>query len=202
MNPKRILLLLTTVALSTAVPFSQQQTPVSTPTKQSAHPAQSSMFAALASASPEANNGTCPDTHRSKQCCQSIDSIGDEITKGLGQLVPVLNGAKLSSILSLDCQAMSDTDPNENCTKDVMCCTGSPEDKGDSLARSCEPYDKAMKDMQEALEKNRQRPLEQAMSWAAMTSSMLAAASSSSVAAASSSPRLASSGVHAVPTGH
>lgn len=56
-----------------------------------------------------------------------------------------------------------------------------------------------MKDKQEALEKNKQRPLEMAMSWAAMTSSMLAA---SSAAAASSSPGLASSGVHAVPTGN
>ncbi|KAB8258723.1 hypothetical protein BDV32DRAFT_151164 [Aspergillus pseudonomiae] len=97
---------------------------------------------------------------------------------------------------------MADTDPNENCQKDVMCCNGSPNEKGDSLAKECEPYEKAMKDMQEALEKNKQRPLEKAMSWAAMTSSMLAASSSSAAAAASSSPRLASSSVHAVPTGH
>ncbi|KAE8401426.1 hypothetical protein BDV37DRAFT_182083 [Aspergillus pseudonomiae] len=99
-------------------------------------------------------------------------------------------------------QAMADTDPNEDCQKDVMCCNGSPNEKGDSLAKECEPYEKAMKDMQEALEKNKQRPLEKAMSWAAMTSSMLAASSSSAAAAASSSPRLASSSVHAVPTGH
>ena len=76
------------------------------------------------------------------------------------------------------------------------------DEQGDSLAKECEPYEKAMQDMQEALEKNKQRPLEKAMSWAAMTSSMLAASSSSAAAAASSSPRLASSSVHAVPTGH
>ncbi|KAB8252300.1 hypothetical protein BDV35DRAFT_335949 [Aspergillus flavus] len=84
MNPKTILLLLTTITLSTAIPFSQQQTPASTPTKQSAHPALSSI-AASASVSPKANNGICPDTHRSKQCCQSIDSIAEGITKPLGQ---------------------------------------------------------------------------------------------------------------------
>ncbi|UDD60440.1 hypothetical protein AFCA_007834 [Aspergillus flavus] len=55
MNPKTILLLLTTITLSTAIPFSQQQTPASTPTKQSAHPALSSI-AASASVSPKANN--------------------------------------------------------------------------------------------------------------------------------------------------
>ncbi|KAB8205306.1 hypothetical protein BDV34DRAFT_225468 [Aspergillus parasiticus] len=199
MNPKTILLLLTTITFSTAIPFSQQQTPASTPTKQSANPALSSI-APFASVSPKANSGTCPDTHRSKQCCQSIDSIAEGITKPLGQLVPLLDGATVKSILSLDCKAMADTDPNENCTKDVMCCNGQPGDKGSDLFKECESYDKAMKDKQEALEKNKQRPLEMAMSWAAMTSSMLAAASSA--AAASSSPGLASSGVHAVPTGN
>ncbi|KAE8328912.1 hypothetical protein BDV39DRAFT_59229 [Aspergillus sergii] len=102
MNPKAILLLLTTITLSTAIPFSQQQTPASTPTGQSANPALSSI-AASASVSPKANNGTCPDTHRSKQCCQSIDSIAEGITKPLGQLVPLLDGATVKSILSLDC---------------------------------------------------------------------------------------------------
>ncbi|KAB8234733.1 hypothetical protein BDV23DRAFT_181315 [Aspergillus alliaceus] len=198
MNPKSIFLLLTTITLSTAIPFSQQQTqtPTATSTTQTVDPVLSSIIAASASAS--ANNNTCPPSHRSKQCCESVNSIADDITKPLGGLLPLLEGTTISSILGFDCLEMSDTDPNTDCRHDVMCCNGQPgkNAKGGDLFKECEPFDKALADKQNALNRNKLRPIEKAMSYAAMTSSLAA-----SSAAAASSGGLVSRGVFAVPTG-
>ncbi|PYI08003.1 hypothetical protein BO78DRAFT_442575, partial [Aspergillus sclerotiicarbonarius CBS 121057] len=48
------------------------------------------------------NNNTCPPSHRSKQCCESIDNIADQVTDGLGAVVPWVSGIDVSSVLGLD----------------------------------------------------------------------------------------------------
>ncbi|KAF7596570.1 hypothetical protein BBP40_000970 [Aspergillus hancockii] len=200
MNPKPILILLTIITLSTAIPFAQQTPTLNpTPAAKTGDSVLNSLIAASAAAS--SDNSTCPLSKMSKQCCQSINSIADQLTEPIGEVIPLLKGTKLSSLLGFDCKAMADTDPNEYCTQDVMCCDGQPGKgaKGD-VFKTCEPFKEAIKKKQKALAKEKQRPVEKALSYAAMTSSMAAAASRS--AAASSSAMTVSRSVHAVPTGH
>ncbi|KAE8355763.1 hypothetical protein BDV28DRAFT_24149 [Aspergillus coremiiformis] len=190
MNPKSRFLLIATIPFAAAVPFSQQ-TPDPTPTTQVVDPALSSMIAAKASAS-SANN-TCPPSHRSKQCCESVNSITDDITKPLGDAIPLLEGTTFSSLLGLDCLAMADSDPIESCRQDVMCCDGQPgkNAQGGDLLKECVPFDEAVAAKQKALDENKEKPVQAAMSYVALTSSL---------AAASSSARLVSRPVLAVPT--
>ncbi|KAB8076032.1 hypothetical protein BDV29DRAFT_155113 [Aspergillus leporis] len=203
MNLKSILILLTTITLSTAIPFAQKTpAPKPTPTVKTVDPILNSLAAAAAAASTGKN--ICPLSKRSKQCCQSVNSIADTITEPIGEVIPLLKGAKLSSLLGFDCMAMADTDPNDYCGKDVMCCTGKPGQnvQGGDIFKTCEPFDEAIKKKQKALDKQNQRPVEKAMSYVAMTSSMAAAAAASRSAAASSSAIFTSGSISASPTGH
>jgi hypothetical protein len=64
-------------------------------------PILNSLAAAAAAASTGKN--ICPLSKRSKQCCQSVNSIADTITEPIGEVIPLLKGAKLSSLLGFDC---------------------------------------------------------------------------------------------------
>ncbi|KAE8380803.1 hypothetical protein BDV26DRAFT_290067 [Aspergillus bertholletiae] len=122
MNPKTILFLLATATLSTASPAPQQQTPaVLTPAEQSAQLASSIALAASAAALEIAKNSVCADaSYPSKQCCQTVNSVTEGVTKPLDQLFALIDGTTTTSAMSLDWKIRS--------------------------RRLCVSYEKAMKD--------------------------------------------------------
>ncbi|KAL4864196.1 hypothetical protein BDV12DRAFT_16327 [Aspergillus spectabilis] len=123
---------------------------------------------------------TCPLSHRSKQCCTSINGLADDLTGQLGNVVPWVSGISVTSLVGLQCTKMADSAPNVDCLDSVMCCAanggktsgkGTPDEKvgTQSLFKSgCIPFDKAIADKKEAIEKSK------------MQASMLAAEGSSS----------------------
>ena len=55
------------------------------------------------SASPSADNDTCPSSRRSKQCCTSINGISDSIFGKIGKVIPILKDVKVSSTAAFNC---------------------------------------------------------------------------------------------------
>ncbi|RAL01922.1 uncharacterized protein BO80DRAFT_424298 [Aspergillus ibericus CBS 121593] len=144
------------------------------------------------------SNNTCPPSHRSKQCCESIDNIADQVTGGLGELVPWIEGIEVSSVLGLDCYAMADSTPNSQCLHQVMCCDGKPSDtdqpttqSSQAVTSSCESWDIAMKNKQQAIDESMAR--EAAMMDAASSFSAAAVAAATPVGVASGSGSTAAS---------
>ncbi|KAL5338086.1 hypothetical protein BJX70DRAFT_216678 [Aspergillus crustosus] len=113
------------------------------------------------------DESTCPPSHRSKQCCTSINGLADDLTGQLGDVVPWVSGVSVSSLVGLQCTKMADDAPNVDCFASVMCCAaggGSTGSKGvtnekpgtQSLFKSgCIPFDKAIADKKEAIEKSK-----------------------------------------------
>ncbi|KAI9933254.1 hypothetical protein AWENTII_002716 [Aspergillus wentii] len=83
---------------------------------------------------------TCP-SGKSKMCCTSIDGIGDQLTGGLGSILPYVGGIQISSILGLECKPMAYSDPEEFCEESIMCCHGAPTK---DIFKTCEMFDKAI----------------------------------------------------------
>ncbi|KAE8150173.1 hypothetical protein BDV25DRAFT_140089 [Aspergillus avenaceus] len=186
--------LLLTATLTSAIPFNQATTPTTPTPTTTTDPVLSSLISAQAAKSTDLT--TCPLSKPAKQCCQSFNSIAKGVTDGVGDLVPIVKDVEIKSLLSFECRAMKDTEPNENCLQDIMCCAGKPGSnaKGGDLFKECLDYEKALQTKKEELERSKKRPLEQAVSIASVRSSIMAASSS---AVAASSP---SKGVGASPT--
>ncbi|KAL2811335.1 hypothetical protein BJX63DRAFT_433488 [Aspergillus granulosus] len=107
---------------------------------------------------------TCPPSHPSRQCCASIDRLADDTTSELGDLIPYLSGVKVSSVVGLQCKAMSPDTPNIDCYESVMCCSdqGSSTEGGtmpgsaqSPFKSQCVPFDEAVEDEKEATEKSK-----------------------------------------------
>ncbi|KAL4994171.1 hypothetical protein BDV10DRAFT_189308 [Aspergillus recurvatus] len=135
------------------------------------------------SASASLDPTTCPPTHRSRQCCTSVESLTDEAfgEDAIGSVLPWLQDVQVSSLVGFQCRAMGEDEQNIDCLSSVMCCSGSGNVDGQkpgtqSLFKSeCIPYDKAIQDKKEAIEKSKAE------------ASYLAAQSSSAPAPAASS---------------
>ncbi|PWY79650.1 hypothetical protein BO70DRAFT_380246 [Aspergillus heteromorphus CBS 117.55] len=93
------------------------------------------------------NNATCPSVRPSKQCCESLDGVADDVTGELGSLVPWLSGVAVSSVLALDCTGMDDSASTDDCLQQVMCCEGAPGKSTtvETFKGKCQPYDEALK---------------------------------------------------------
>ncbi|KAF9887300.1 hypothetical protein FE257_010295 [Aspergillus nanangensis] len=156
---------ITLATLATAVPFgssspapSSSPTPTPTPTAKS--PATStnndneileSMIAADVKKTSDLS--TCPSGHEFKACCKTINNLTEQLLKPVTQLLPVLDGASISSTASFQCQAIGDEESNDQCTHDVMCCGKDPnKNKGPN---SCLPFDVAIKKKKKALDNNK-----------------------------------------------
>ncbi|KAL4771787.1 hypothetical protein BDW60DRAFT_207852 [Aspergillus nidulans var. acristatus] len=106
---------------------------------------------------------TCPPTHNSRQCCTSVDSLADEVVgeNAIGGLIPWFQDVKISSVVGFQCRAMGEDEQNIDCLSSVMCCSLSGNVDGQkpgtqSLFKSgCIPYDKAIQDKKEAIEKSK-----------------------------------------------
>ncbi|KAA8643039.1 uncharacterized protein ATNIH1004_009801 [Aspergillus tanneri] len=174
--PNQILTLglLTTAAI--AFPFtSRSASPTSSnynikANSTSVDPVLASLIAA--SATETSDMSTCPLTHPTKQCCASITEMAGDITKELGELVPILSEVKVSSILSLQCRSMDPNSPNESCTDDVVCCTGM-EDTESAIFKTCKTWDEAITSKKKALDHNNSRQQQYSSAVAATPTSNL-----------------------------
>ncbi|PLB42336.1 uncharacterized protein BDW47DRAFT_98297 [Aspergillus candidus] len=119
---------------------------------------------ASSSAAANLEYDTCPPSHRSKQCCTSINSISDSLFGKIGKLIPILKDVKISSTAAFDCKGMNDNDPHDQCLMDVMCCGGVSNNLDqNSYKIQCKPYDKAMKDKAKGKEQGDDHPLADAL---------------------------------------
>ncbi|KAL4758966.1 uncharacterized protein BDW70DRAFT_151998 [Aspergillus foveolatus] len=88
---------------------------------------------------------TCPPTHNSRQCCTSVDSLADDVVgeNAIGGLIPWFRDVKVSSIVGFQYGMRADV--------------GFGNSPGtQSLFKSgCIPYDKAIQDKKEAIEKSK-----------------------------------------------
>ncbi|OOF94335.1 hypothetical protein ASPCADRAFT_131880 [Aspergillus carbonarius ITEM 5010] len=148
------------------------------------------------------NNSTCPPSHRSKQCCESIDNIADQVTDGIGQILPWISGVDVSSVLGLDCYAMADSTPNNKCLQQVMCCDGKPNDEdqpttqsGAAVTSSCESWDIAMKNKQDAIDQSMAREHAVMDAVSSFSAAAVATPTSSSASTSGAVPAASSSGV-------
>ncbi|KAL4918502.1 hypothetical protein BDW62DRAFT_200876 [Aspergillus aurantiobrunneus] len=195
-------LTLTFTHQTTAVPFSSTPSP-STPRSTSANSQASdisnsiaTLIASDASASYDPN--TCPPSHGAKQCCTSITSLADDLTSQLGGLVPVISGVSVSSLVGLQCTSMADTEPNENCLDDVMCCSSSGKGENGSAHQAagtqslfksgCISYDEAIQDKKDAIAKSKAQASYLAEGSSPSSSSVVATPTSKAMAALAPAP--------------
>ncbi|CBF74087.1 predicted protein [Aspergillus nidulans FGSC A4] len=97
---------------------------------------------------------TCPPTHNSRQCCTSVDSLADDVVgeDAIGGLIPWFQGVKISSIVGFQYGTKANVDSGNRGDRTNL--NGQPGTQ--SLFKSgCIPYDKAIQDKKEAIEKSK-----------------------------------------------
>ncbi|KAL4886255.1 hypothetical protein BJY04DRAFT_213786 [Aspergillus karnatakaensis] len=114
------------------------------------------------------DESTCPLSHKSKQCCTSVNGLADDLMGQVGGILPWASGISVSSLVGFQCKAMAATAPNVDCLDSVMCCSANGGVKSSTKAdvaekpgsqslfkSGCIPYDKAIADKKEAIEKSK-----------------------------------------------
>ncbi|PTU21065.1 hypothetical protein P175DRAFT_0557742 [Aspergillus ochraceoroseus IBT 24754] len=127
------------------------------------------------------NPQACPPSHRSKQCCTSVNGMTQDVENELSDVVPLLTDMQVSSILGVQCTAMTAEEPNTDCLDSVMCCHADPKQGGGTqslLQSSCLPYNEAIADQDNAIAES------ETQAAASGTPVAVASSSSSSVASA------------------
>ncbi|PKY03869.1 hypothetical protein P168DRAFT_345118 [Aspergillus campestris IBT 28561] len=157
-----LLTLLTTLTLT----FTITTLAIKDPTPTTLIPSTTALSSSPASSSAPANSeyDTCPPSHRSKQCCTSINGITESIFGEIGKVIPILKDVKVSSSAAFDCKGMNDNDSHDQCLTDVMCCDGVSNNLDPKTYKMhCKPYDKAIKDKAKSEKQSHDHPLADAL---------------------------------------
>ncbi|EAW14778.1 uncharacterized protein ACLA_001890 [Aspergillus clavatus NRRL 1] len=179
MHTLALLSLLTTtltVTLTHAIPLANTG-PSSTP----------SSSAALATPTLTGPN-ICPGK-RSKQCCTSLSQLQTSLLDPVGNVIPLLSGMQLTSLIGLSCRTMSDEHTKTDCADALMCCDAAGEVGASNILQTkCEEFDLAKAKEIAAVERAQGQPSSAARMFGASSSSVVLGSGSGSGPAATPTP--------------
>ncbi|KAJ5602524.1 hypothetical protein N7537_005480 [Penicillium hordei] len=138
--------LVSLLSVTTAIPVGNDiPTPASSVSKSLISPSSSASASASATPSPNPYEAyTCPEG-QSKSCCMSVQQASGEITKGLGELVPIVSGLQVSSAISFQCKSMAEKEAPDTCNGkgySPMCCSNRIDG---SAFNSCKSFEEVKK---------------------------------------------------------
>ncbi|KAJ5461476.1 uncharacterized protein N7458_003028 [Penicillium daleae] len=132
---------LATLAITAAVPVTAENS-TATPTATQAIDAPSQANPVATPSMTPVGAYRCPPK-QFKRCCLTLQQTSRELIDGLGELVPVLGGLSVSSLISFDCKAMADDiSPNDCDVGGMPRCAATPRMRYEGFGiDACKPFE-------------------------------------------------------------